>query len=82
LVNQELREIPLDVITQNILFLRAQIFEKRVCVWTIYFDFGKDRKGDSIVQLAELLNFGIIAWFLVAELVAGKGQDFQAFFVP
>ena len=51
-------------------------------ILAIYIDFSKNREGQPIVKLAELLNFLIAARFLLPKLVAGKSQDFQTLFVP
>src|ERR1700687_2221793 len=41
-------------------------------------DFGKQGKGDSVVAFAEAENFLVAAGLLVAELIAGEGQNLQS----
>jgi hypothetical protein len=45
------------------------------------FDLRKEREGHAVVQLAERFDLFVATGLLVAELIAWKAEDFQAFAV-
>ncbi len=58
--------------------LRAQVLVQRVCVVAVDLELGVHREGDVVVDAAELLDLGVVARLLVAELVAREADDLQA----
>ncbi len=76
LVDQKFGEIPFDRLKphQPGLFL-FQIFEQRVCVVTVDFDFGEDGKCHVISQRAKTGDLFRAAGFLRTELVARKAEN-------
>ena len=44
---------------------------------SVYFDFREHRERGSICAISELFDFCISSWLLVAELIAGKGEDLK-----
>ena len=44
----------------------------------IHVDLGEQGKGDAEIVFAKSAYFRIRPWFLVAELIAGKTQHYQA----
>ena len=54
------------------------MLEQRVSAAAIDLDLAKHGKTDAVVQLAEFRDLVICTWILLAELVAGKTQYFQA----
>lgn len=80
-INQEFCKIPLDITALRSGFILGEIFEQRVSSWSVDFNFGEDRKGHPVIELAEFLDLFICTWLLVTELVTGKSQDFKPLFV-
>lgn len=79
LVNQKLLKVPLDTFeAQQTRLLTFQKFVNWVSFRAVDIDLLHDREGDTIVQLTELTNFFIGAWFLMAELVARETNNFKA----
>ena len=78
-VDQELGEIPLDR-------LRAQeagrfLFERlkqRMGVRAIDFDLGEHRERHVVLVGAKLADCSLVAWLLMAELVARKSEHSEA----
>jgi hypothetical protein len=52
-------------------------FEQRVRILAVDVDFGEDGKGDSIILVAELCDFGLGTGFLRSKLVAREAQNHQ-----
>src|SRR4051812_2667188 len=63
---------------ENAARLPLQPAVKRMRLGAIDRDLGKDRKADVIDLLAEALDYLGIPRLLLAELVAGEGQDREA----
>jgi hypothetical protein len=52
--------------------------KERVCTAAVNFHFVEHLETDSVVALAKAADFAAVTWFLIAELIAGKAQNFQA----
>ena len=55
-----------------------QRLEQRVRVRAVDLDLGEHREGHVVVGGAELLDFGLVAGLLMAELVAGEAEHGEA----
>ena len=82
LTDQKFGKVPADFPIRVGLILCGQVLVKRVGILTVHFNFGKNRKGQAVIDLAKLLDLLVAALFLLSELVAWKGQDFQSPGVP
>nr|GFD56692.1 hypothetical protein [Tanacetum cinerariifolium] len=77
--DQELGEVPLDRFrAQHAGRLTLQMLPQRVRSVAVDLDLGKHREADAVVLFAEVADLGFVAGFLVAELVAGEAQHFEA----
>src|SRR3569833_1317790 len=74
--DQELGEVPLDALgSEEALLLLLEPGVKRMRSRTIDVDLLHHRKADVVGQGAEVGDFGRVAGFLRAKLVAGKADD-------
>ena len=80
-VDQELGEVPLDrpraEEPRRFLFQRL---EQRMGVRAVDLDLGEHREGHVVVEGAEILDLGLVARLLMAELVAGEAEHGEAAF--
>ena len=82
-VDEELAPTPLDFVGQASFCavertVFSQVGEQRVGVWPINLAFFEERKLD-VEGIAELLDFIIISWLLVAKLIGRKGKNHESF---
>src|ERR1017187_4879841 len=78
LVHEELGEVPLDGVTEDAALLALEKLVQRMSAVAVHFDFGEQGKVNAIVKLAKRLDVVVVAGLLVAELVAGKAEDFES----
>ena len=76
--DQKLGEVPLDRAATQASLAGLQMGEQWMLAGSVHFDLGKDRKGRAVGRLAEAADLYVVAGFLMAELVAGKGEDGKA----
>src|SRR4051794_13852983 len=78
LADQELGEVPLDLVAEDAALLLPQPGEQRVRVVAVDVDLLEHREADAVVALAERADLVVAAGVLAAELVAGEAQHDQA----
>ena len=79
LVEQKLREIPLDRLGAEQPGRRLlQRLEERMGVRAVDLDLGEHRESDVVGELAEAGDLLLVPRLLVAELVAGKTEHGEA----
>lgn len=77
LVDEELREVPLDSIHEESSLLCLQEIVKRNGIIAVYVDLLKDIPFD-VVLLDEFLDVDGTSWLLIHELTAREAQDPQS----
>src|SRR5262245_10058172 len=76
LVDQEFGEVPFDAFRAEYSGLRfLQVLVERMRLVAVDIDLCEHRETHFVLRRAEVLDLGFIAWFLMAELIAGKAQD-------
>ena len=80
-VDEELSEVPFDALRPEEAGAGGlEVLVERVGFGAVDFYFGEERECDVVLQAAEVFDFVGAAGFLVAELVAGEGEDCEASF--
>src|SRR5262245_6628933 len=73
--DEELGEVPLDrVDAEQTALLVLEPLPQRMRLVAVDVDLGEHRKRHVVVQRAEILDLGLVPWFLMAELVAREPQ--------
>src|SRR6185312_15163906 len=78
-IQQEFGEIPFDYRISNtqVFCLRSKPFEEWTYIFTHHIYFGRHRKSDAVILLAEFLDLRIGAGFLSSEIICRKADDHQ-----
>src|SRR5690606_25232898 len=77
-VDEELGEVPLDIVAILTGFFGLKVGVKRVGAGAVDVDLRHDGEGDAVVDPAELLDLLVGAGVLLLELVAGEADDGEA----
>src|SRR6202042_220092 len=77
-VDHEFGEIPFDRRAEQSGLRLLQILIQRMSVAAVDIDLGEHRKGNAIIDGAELLDLAGVTGFLASELVAWESQNRKA----
>lgn len=76
LVDNKLCEIPLDGINQSSALFLLQVLEQWMSFLSVDINLVEQVKVHLVI-LDEALDFFGVAWFLIAKLIAGEGENTQ-----
>ena len=73
-VDEEFREVPLDLISENASFFSLEIAIECVSMVSVHIDLRKKGEGHSEIHLADLFDRLICLRFLIQELIARESE--------
>lgn len=76
-IDNKFREIPLDGIEERSTLLLLQILPQGMRLLAVHVDLLEQIEVDFTI-FHETLDFLGVAWLLIAELIAGKGENSQS----
>lgn len=76
-IDEEFREVPLDLVTEDASLLRFQILVEWVSACAIDLELRKERECHTEVELTHIFHILIGFWLLSGELIARESEDHE-----